>query len=54
MRQKLVAYEFAKACFKYNLPHDINNTSKIVIEKIGTHSLRGVANYAKQIFMTKI
>ena len=34
-------HEFAKKCLKYNLPHSINATPAIVVEKIQTHSLRG-------------
>ena len=30
--------------------HVINNTLKIVTEKIGTHSLQGFANYAKTYY----
>ena len=40
-------HEFAKRCL--NVPHVINNTPKIVTEKVGTHSLRNFANYAKKI-----
>ena len=40
-------HEFAKRCLRYNFPHVINNTPKIVTEKIGTHSLQGFVNYAK-------
>ena len=32
-------HEFAKQFLKYNLPHSINATPAIVVEKIQTHSL---------------
>ena len=32
-------HEFAKKCLKYNLPHSINATPAIMVEKIQTHSL---------------
>ena len=31
-------HEFATKCLKYNLPHGINATPAIVVEKIQTHS----------------
>ena len=31
-------HEFAKKCLKYNLPHIINDTPAIVVEKIHTHT----------------
>ena len=46
-------HEFAKRCLRYNLPHFINNTPKIVTEKVGTHSLQGFANYAKTYLLKK-
>ena len=46
-------HEFAKRCLRYNLPHVINNTPKIVTEKIGTHSLQGFANCAKTCLLQK-
>ena len=35
-------HEFAKKCLTYNLPHSINATPAIVVEKIQTHSPRGL------------
>ena len=46
-------HEFAKKCLKYNLPHIINDTPEIVVEKIYTHSLRGLTTYAKQFLIQK-
>ena len=46
-------HEFAKKCLKYNLPHIINATPAIVVEKIQTHSLRGFTTYAKQFLIQK-
>ena len=46
-------HEFAKKCLKYNLPHIINDTPEIVVEKIYTHSLRGFTTYAKQFLIQK-
>ena len=34
-----------KKCIKYNLPKLINDTPKIVKDKINTHSLQGFINY---------
>ena len=45
--------EFAKKNLKYNLPHIINGTPEIVVEKIYTHSLRGFTTYAKQFLIQK-
>ncbi len=42
-----------KKCLKYNLPHSINATPAIVVEKIQTHSLRGFTTYAKQFLIQK-
>ncbi len=46
-------HEFAKRCLRYSLPHVINNTSKLVTEKIGTHSFRSFGNYAKNNLLEK-
>ena len=46
-------HEFAQKCLKYNLPHIINATPAIAVEKIQTHSLRGFTTYAKQILIQK-
>ena len=46
-------HEFAKKIMKYNLPHIINDTPVIVVEKIHTHSLRGFTSYAKQFLIQK-
>ena len=48
-----INHEFAKKCLKYNLPHIINDTPEIVVEKIYTHSLRGFTTYAKQFLIQK-
>ena len=42
-----------KKCLKYNLPHSVNATPAIVVEKIQTHSLRGFTTYAKQFLIQK-
>ena len=46
-------HEFAKQILKYNLPHIINDTPAIVVEKIHTHSLRCFTTYAKQFIIQK-
>ena len=43
-------HEFAKRCLRYNLPHVINNTPKIMTEKIGTHRLRVLQIMEKIIY----
>ena len=48
-----INHEFAKKCLKYNLPHIINDTPEIVVEKIYPHSLR-FHNICKTIPHTKI
>ena len=45
--------EIWSKCLKYNLPHIINDTPEIVVEKIYTHSLRGFTTYAKQFLIQK-
>ncbi len=50
---KSTPLEFAKTCLKYNLPHSINATPALVVEKIQTHNLRGFTRYAKQFLIEK-
>ena len=38
-------HEFAKKCLKYNLPHVINDTRAIVVEKIHTHTAYEVSQH---------
>ena len=49
----MTRHEFAKKCLKYNLPHIINDTPELVLEKIVTHSLRGFAYYLKMYLLQK-
>ena len=50
----MTRHEFAKKCLKYNLPHIINDTPELVMEKIVTHSLRGFAYYLKIYLKTYV
>ena len=48
-------HEYAKKCLKYNLPHIINDTPAIVVEKIHTHTQpTRFHNICKTIPHTKI
>ena len=49
----MTRHEFAKKCLKYNLPHIINDTPELVLEKNITHSLRGFAYYLKMYLLQK-
>ncbi len=42
------AHEYAKKSIRFNLPIVINNTSRQIIDKIDTHSLKGFSGYVKQ------
>ena len=44
-------HEFAKKCLKYNIPHTINDTPKIVTEKVLTHSMHGFSLYVKKKYL---
>ena len=46
-----VQHEFAKHSLRYTLPHTINNTPNIILNKIYTHSLHGFATYIKNFFI---
>ena len=49
----MTRHEFAKKCVKYNLPHIINDTPELVLEKSVTQSLRGFAYYLKMYLLQK-
>ena len=51
IHQPLASHAYAKKCLRYDLPVVINNTPKIIIEKIDTHSLAGFAGYIKQYIL---
>ena len=40
-------HSFAKNCLRFDLPNTINDTPENIREKIHTHSLQGLAKYAK-------
>ncbi len=44
-------HEYAKKCIRYNLPILVNNTTREILCKIDTHSLRSFAGYIKQYYM---
>ena len=44
----LVSHEFAKKSLRYILPHTVNNTPRIIKEKVFTHSLKGFSMYFKK------
>ncbi len=39
----------ADKCLRYNLITVLNNSPLCILNKLNTHSLTGVANYAKQV-----
>ena len=43
----MTRHAFAEKCLKHNMPHTINDTPELGLEKITTHSLRGFAYYLK-------
>ena len=49
----MTKHEFAKKCLKHNLPHTINDTPELVLEKIITHSLHGFEYYLKTSLMQR-
>ena len=48
LHQPLARHEYAKKCLRFDLPRIINNTPRIILDKIYTHSLDGFAWYIKQ------
>ena len=49
----MTRHEFAKKSLKHNLPHTINDTPELVLEKIITHSLQGFAYYLKTYMLQR-
>ena len=49
----MTRHEFAKKSLKHNLPHTINDTPELVLEKIITHSLQGFAYYLKTYILQR-
>ena len=41
-----VKYSFAKRCIRYSLPNLINQSPTCITDKLFTHSLKGLSNYA--------
>ena len=46
-------HTFAKNCLRYDMASTLNNTSGNIKEKVYTHSLNGMANYAKIMLLDK-
>ena len=44
-------HEYAKKCLRYNLPLMLNTTPDTITNKLYTHSLQGLVNYAKQYIL---
>ena len=44
----LAKHEYAKRCLRFNLPHIVNSTPAIILDKVNTHSLSGFSWYIKQ------
>ncbi len=40
-----------KKSIRFDLPISINSTSKVILRKIDTHSLKGFAGYTKQYYL---
>ncbi len=43
-------HEYAKMCFRYNIPNTVNNITTNIIDNIYTHSMQGFTGYIKQGF----
>ena len=48
-----VKHLFAKRCIRYSLPNFINQSPSCITDKLFTHSLKGLSNYAKHHALTK-
>ena len=48
-----VKHSFAKRCIRYNLPNLINQSPSCRTDKLFTHSLKGLSNYAKHHALIK-
>ena len=48
-----VKHSFAKRCIRYSLPNLINQSPTCITDKLLTHSLQGLSNYAKHHALTK-
>ena len=48
-----VKHSFAKRCIRYSLPNLINQSPSCITDKLFTHSLKGLSNYAKHHALTK-
>ena len=44
-------HEYAKRCIRHNIPHTINNTTALIINKIDTHCQTGFVTYAKMHYI---
>ena len=44
-------HEYAKKCLRYNLPLMLNTAPETITNKLYTHSLQGLVNYAKQYIL---
>ena len=51
IHRSLAKHEFAKKCIRFHLPHVINSTPNIILDKINTHSLQGFAYYIKKYML---
>ncbi len=51
IHQPYAKHEFAKRCLRFDLPHIINNTPNIILDKIHTHSLQGFSLYIKHYLL---
>ena len=50
----MTKHEFAKKCLKYNLPHIINDTAELVLEKHCYSQFTWVCVLLKNVSLTKI
>ena len=48
-----VKLSFAKRCIKHSLPNLIDQSPSCITDKLFTHSLKGLSNYAKHHALTK-
>ena len=44
-------HDYAQKCLRFDLPHVINNTPPIILDKVQTHSLSGFSWYIKQFIL---
>ena len=49
--QPFVRHDYAKKCIRFDVPHVVNNTPSIILDKVHTHSLSGFSLYVKNYIL---